>query len=161
MGVDTQVRKEGGRKRSKRNDRWGDIKGGRAFVIPWESLHHANCIRLSPHAHKLLIDLGRQYTGKNNGHLCPAWTLMQQVGWKSAETLFYATRELEHYGWIAKTRQGGRNSANLYRLTWHRIDAREGIELDVASPTFAPGNEWERERADFDRNTIARRKDAA
>lgn len=160
MGNDSQQRREKGIEKSKagKNNRWSDIKGGRALTIPWIALHNQNCIRLSPHALKLMIDLGRMYTGNNNGHLCAAWTLMKKVGWKSAETLFYATRELEHYGWIAKTRQGGRNSPNLYRLTWHRIDAHERNVLDVHAPTFAPGNEWEQDYPVFDRRSLARAK---
>jgi hypothetical protein len=137
-----------------RKSKWGEIQGGRAFVIPWSGLHHENGIRLSPRAIKLLFDLGRQYSGNNNGYLCPAWSVMRNVGWRSSESLFLAIRELEHYGWIAKTKQGGRNAANLYRLTWFSVDfiARQPT-LDLVSSTRA-SNEWNELKPAFDPKSV-------
>ncbi len=143
-----------------RESRWGDIQGGKAFVIPWLGLHHENGIRLSPRAIKLLFDLGRQYSGRNNGYLCPAWSVMKKVGWRSSESLFLAIRELEHYGWIAKTKQGGRNAANLYRLTWFRVDKISNQpSLDLVS-TMTVGNEWNQPRPPFDPSAVLTSKAA-
>lgn len=163
MGVDAKARKEATRegRGSKRKDRWGDIKGGRAWVIPVLALRHPNCVRLTPQALKLLFDLGRQYSGMNNGYLCPAWKLMREVGWKSTETLFLATKELEHYGWIVKTRQGDRNKANLYALTWFRIDSMPDRDPLDYGPTFAPCNSWDQERPLFDRDTAVKKQTQA
>ncbi|GMV28566.1 MAG: hypothetical protein AMXMBFR59_06910 [Rhodanobacteraceae bacterium] len=157
MGVDVSSRRESGRdgRKAKRSAEWREIYGGKAFCVPDAAITHDNFIRLSPFACKLLLDLGRQYKGKNNGWLDPCWKLMEPVGWKSRETLFNAIRELEHYGWIERTRQGGRNASNLYRLTWRRInstDENRNIPLDVAAPTLQPDNKWLRTMPTFDKD---------
>lgn len=132
-------------------ERWRDLDGGSAFVIPLTALRHPNFLALTPFATKLLLDLGRQYTGFNNGFLCPAWTLMKNQGWKSRDTLFWATKELEHYRWIVLTRQGGKNLANLYGFTWRRIDEKLNNPdkvLDVP-PSMKPSDAWKQQAEPF------------
>jgi len=58
------------------SERWADIKGGMAFVIPVQLIRHESYRLMTPWAHKLLADLSTQYSGYNNGFLCPAWTLL-------------------------------------------------------------------------------------
>jgi hypothetical protein len=87
------------------------------------------------------MDLFGQFTGHNNGALCAAWTLMQQRGWKSKETLARALLELREKGWIEVTRQGGRRKATLHAVTWLHIDECEGKQLDV-HPTSRASNTW-------------------
>ncbi|GAA3928622.1 hypothetical protein [Luteimonas lutimaris] len=140
----------------KKDNRWNDIDGGAAFVIPLTLFRHPNFTRLSPWANKLLMDLSRQYTGFNNGYLCASRTLMKECGWSSPLTLQRAVEELEHYRIIARTRQGGRNRATLHGLTWRRIDDKAGNHLDV-HPTMIPSNDWKEERPQFVR-TQGRRK---
>lgn len=129
-------------------DRWADIKGGMAFVIPVQLIKHENYRRLSPWAHKLIADLSTQYGGYNNGYLCAAWTAMQPRGWKYRTTLDKAAAELEHFGFIERTQQGGRNKPNLYAFSWRRIDKIDGRKLDSA-PTMVPSNAWERTAKPF------------
>jgi hypothetical protein len=140
---------EKSREKSARRGQWTDVYGGMAFIIPVALINHPNLIRCGPHTIKLLIDLGRQYSGLNNGYLCPAWELMRKCGWRSRETLAVAMAEAEHYGLIQKTRQGGRNSANLYAVTWWRIHALQDKPLNV-NPTAAPSNDWLKTRPDFE-----------
>lgn len=123
-------------------DRWADIKGGMAFVIPVALTRHESYRVLTPWAHKLLADLSTQYSGYNNGYLCAAWTLMKERGWNSRTTLAKSAAELEHYHLIERTQQGGRNRPNLYAFTWRRIDRLEGRPLE-ASPSTAPSNSWD------------------
>lgn len=127
--------------RSKGASQWADVDGGSAFILPVSLLQHENFKRLSPHGCKLLLDLGRQYSGFNNGHLCAAPSVLMQVGWKSKATVLEAISECEHYRLLLKTRQGGRNRANLYALTWWRIHAKPNAHLDVAT-TGQPGHDW-------------------
>lgn len=128
---------------------WKHVDGGHAFVIPYTLLRHANFIRLSPHASKLVLDLGSQYSGFNNGYLCPAWALMRERGWKSRETLYFAICEAEHYRLIFRTRQGGRHRPNLYALTWWPIQQTKADNpLDVPA-TLVPSNAWKEERPQF------------
>lgn len=122
-------------------ERWSDIKGGMAFIIPVQLTRHESYRRLSPWGHKLLADLSTQFTGYNNGYLCAAWTLMQHRGWNSRTTLAKACAELEHYRILERTQQGGRNRPNLFAFSFRRIDRIEGRPLDVAA-TPKPSDAW-------------------
>jgi hypothetical protein len=122
-------------------ERWADIKGGMAFIIPVQLTRHESYRLLSPWAHKLLADLSGQYSGYNNGYLCAAWTLMKERGWRSKTTLGKAAAELEHFCIIERTQQGGRNKPNLYAFTFRRIDRIEGRRLDVGA-TSKPSDAW-------------------
>lgn len=95
---------------------------------------------LSGNAVKLLLDLGSQYRGNNNGDLGVWWKLMRSKGWKSKATLYRALNELEAAEFILRTRQGGMNRANLFALTWFPIDECSG-KLDVRPSNVAP-NTW-------------------
>ena len=143
-------------KRSKKDNRWGDIDGGSAFVIPYTLLRHPNFTRLSPYGNKLILDLARQYSGFNNGYLCASRSLMRQCGWRSSVTLFTATLECEHYGLLVRTQQGGRNKPNLHAFSWRRIDDKPGQPLERL-PTTKPTDDWKQERPAFER-TSGKRK---
>ena len=140
----------------KKDNRWNDIDGGAAFMVPLTLLRHPNFIRLSPFAVKLLMDLARQFSGFNNGFLCASRSLMRECGWSSAATLQKAVEELEHYGLIIRTQQGGRNRPTLHALSWRRIDDKPGRHLDVR-PSIAPTDDWKQERPLFVR-TQGKRK---
>lgn len=128
---------------------WRHVYGGMAFVIPVALLKHPNFYRMRGPAVKLVLDLGRQFAGNNNGWLCPAWELMRKVGWKSRDTLGMAILEAEHFRIIQKTRQGGKNNPNLYALTFWPIDKKDGDSLDVG-PSLSPSNAWLEDRPDFE-----------
>ena len=106
--------------------------------MPHDVLNSESYASLTAQAVKLLLDLGAQYRGSNNGDLCAAWTLMVKRGWKSKATLYRAIRELEQKGFIYKTRQGGRHCASLYAITWQPIDECGG-KLDVRPTNVALG----------------------
>ena len=95
---------------------------------------------LSPHAVKLMIDLGSQYRGFNNGDLCLSWSVMEKYGWRSRSTLLKAKNELLAVNFIINTRQGGRNRASLFAITWKEIDECKG-KLDIDPTKFQPG-QW-------------------
>lgn len=105
--------------KNRRTRKTGD---GGFFGLPKPVIRHANFILLSAHAVKLIIDLGEQYLGKNNGNLCATWLFMQARGWKSKDTLNNALKELMYYGFIIQTQHGGLNRPTLYAFTWWRID---------------------------------------
>lgn len=130
------------RNRKPGSERWGDIKGGMAFIVPVQLIRHESWRLMTPWAHKLVADLSTQYSGYNNGYLCAAWTLLCKRGWKSRTTLAKAVAELEHYRVIERTQQGGRNRPNLFAFSFRRIDGIEGRPLDVRS-TAAPSNVWD------------------
>jgi hypothetical protein len=109
------------------------------FGFPHECIRHSNYISLSAYAVKLLIDLGAQYNGKNNGDLCAPWSIMKDRGWNSQATLHRAKNELIDKGWIVTSRQGGRHKCSLFALSFQAIDECKG-KLDINSTNVAPGN---------------------
>lgn len=112
---------------------------GRFLALPYAVLTSAAYLSLSPHGIKLLIDLGVQYNGSNNGDLSAAWKLMRPRGWRSEETLAKAKRELLQTQLIVETRKGWRpNRASLYALTFFALDYCDG-KLDIALVGFPYG----------------------
>lgn len=89
---------------------------------------------------KLLIDLGAQHNGHNNGDLCAAWTLMRRRGWRSTATLNKTLHSLIDKGWLLLTRQGGRHTASLYALTVWGIDPCGGKHDET--PCAVPLHLW-------------------
>ena len=110
--------------------------------LPHNVLDHDRFRTLSPRATKLLIDIAAQYRGCNNGDLCAPLSVMRKRGWKSNDQLFKARNELLDRELILTSRQGGRNKASLFALTWLQIDDCKG-KLDIQSTTVAPHN-WKR-----------------
>ncbi len=116
-------------------------RGGYA-PLPYLVLQSQSLVALSPIAVKLLIDLLAQYNGFNNGDFAAAWKLMKKRGWHSQTTLQKAKDELIDAEFIMVTRQGGRNKATLYAVTFYAIDFCKG-KLDVQS-THSPPSTWRR-----------------
>jgi len=110
------------------------------LMLPHNVLKHPNFATLSPRATKLVLDLGVQYNGSNNGDLSAPFSQMKTRGWNSSDQLFKARRELVNRGIIKVARQGGLNKASLFALTWFPIDHCAG-KLDIRSTNTAP-HDW-------------------
>ncbi len=121
---------------------WHEYHGGQTFSVPWSMLQHPNFTRLTPHACKLLFDLGKQFGGHNNGYLFAGWEHMSKSGWKSQTTLRNAILELRHYRLLILTRQGGRNRASYYGFTWRSIAEKKGKPLDCGVTCSRPTDAW-------------------
>ena len=115
-------------------------KGGGFFGLPDSIMDHPNFCRLSGNATKLLLWLGRQYNGGNNGDLSATWKQVKERGFKSESALFEARAELLHHRIIVISRYGGVHKPTLYALTWKPINECKG-KLDIPS-TKKPGDEW-------------------
>jgi hypothetical protein len=125
---------------SRRNHKDAKAKRDRGgFVaVPFTVLHSPAYARLSPYAVKLLLDIGSQYKGHNNGDLCAAWKIMHPKGWRSEETLAKAKKELLRAGFIAQMRKGHRpNVCSLYALTWCALDPNEKHDVGAGAFEFA------------------------
>ena len=95
-------------------------------------------ISLKGNSIKLLIDLGSQFNGYNNGDLCASLSVMRKRGWNSNQQLTKALKELLERNLIVQTKQGGLNlGPNLYAITWQPIDECNG-KLDANPTTVAP-----------------------
>lgn len=110
--------------------------------FPIEVLDSAGYRALSFKARALLLDLGAQYRGHNNGDLAAPWSWMKSRGWKSKDTLRRALLELLASGMIEQTRQGGLHCPSLYAFTWLPINDC-GDKLDVRA-TSVPSGLWRR-----------------
>jgi len=95
-------------------------------------------ISLKGNSMKLLIDIGSQYNGYNNGDLCASLSVLRSRGWNSNQQLTKALKELLNKNLILLTKQGGLHMGpNLYAITWQPIDACGG-KLDVPPTTLPP-----------------------
>lgn len=110
------------------------------FGLPHCVLDSPAFLSLSHHAKALLLDIGRQFNGFNNGALQINWARMKRRGWRSQTTLNKAKDELLTRGLIERTRIGYKRVTALYALTWKPIDACRGFD-DVA-PTRTPSHRW-------------------
>jgi hypothetical protein len=111
---------------------------GGFLALPKAVLNSPKFRSLSSAAVKLLIDIGSQFNGKNNGDLSAAWKIMSPRGWRSEATLARAKKELIAAGFIDETRKGHLpNKCSLYGLTFHPLNANS--KLDVGVNGFAFG----------------------
>jgi hypothetical protein len=91
--------------------------------IEWQSLPHS--------AMRLAIDLMGQYTGTNNGRLCPAFVAMEKCGWKSKRTLIDAKRALLGASFVVLTRTGHPpRTAEWIAFTWWKLDYEPSMEVN-------------------------------
>lgn len=89
----------------------------------WQALQHS--------ARALVIDLMSQYTGKNNGRLCPSFVVMAQCGWKSKETLAAAKRALLECSFAVCTRKGHPpRTAEWIGFTWWNINYEQSMDIN-------------------------------
>lgn len=118
----------------------GRKTSGSFLSLPHKIIESVEFSKLKPSTIKLIINLGAQFRGKNNGDLTAAWVIMEKYGWRSKDTLYRAIKEAEETGFILRTRQGGLNKCNLFAITWKPIDECGG-KLDVKSTRVA-SNAW-------------------
>lgn len=113
---------------------------GGFLMLPAELLNCPKYRALSARSVKLLIDIGSQYNGKNNGDLCAAWKVMKPKGWRSEQTLNEAKKELLQAGFIAETRKGRRpNLCSLYGITWKPLNPSPKFDIQ---PFAFPMGAW-------------------
>ena len=112
----------------------GNPIGETYLAVPISVLNSPLFLALTPFAVKLLLDVGEQYRGHNNGDLAMAWKLMKPRGWRSEATLHKAKRELLDAGFLYETRMGRRpNVCSLFALTWRPLDKNDKFDPGVAA----------------------------
>lgn len=131
-----------GRRASRKGDSGRD-EGG-FIALPWSVVDSPAYARLSMHAKALLIEVARQFVRDNNGRLLLSRAYMEKRGWKSADMLSKAKRELLEGGFIHETVKGHRpNKASWYAVTWQTLDRLPGYDPGAAE-SFQRGayREW-------------------
>lgn len=120
-----------GRNNGRRGDSGRDAGG--FIALPWSVLDCPAYARLSMHARALLFELARQFVSDNNGRLLLSRAYMEKRGWKSADMLTKAKRELLAGGFIHETVKGQRpNRASWYAVTWRALDKIPGYDPGAA-----------------------------
>lgn len=128
---------------SKRSDRarHGDYRAityPGHFNLPTALTEEEDFYSLSGSALKLLIEIGRQYKGHNNGDLTATLSMLRRRGWNSNHKITRALKELIAKNLIILTRHGGMGiGPNLYAITWQPINQCKG-KLEVEPTSTAP-----------------------
>jgi len=111
----------------KRLRRTGRSTSGRFIALPDNMTSSDAWGALSGNAVKLIVEIARQFDGKNNGDLSAPWSKMKRRGFRSKSTLYEATKEASDAGFIIATRLGGRHRlCTLYAITWKPVDDCKG-----------------------------------
>lgn len=116
--------------------------------IPHDVMDHKDYRNLSGGAVKLLLELTRQYNGRNNGDLTLAFSVLKKRGFGSKSTLAINTKKLLEANLIIRARDGSFSKDGgccaLYALTWQPINELPEKRLDVM-PTTAPPRKFSME----------------
>lgn len=112
---------------------------GGFVALPWSVLDCPAWAALSHPARSLLLELARQYVRDNNGRLLASRAYLAKRGWKSADVIDRAKRELLAAGFIFETVKGQRPSrASWYAVTWYVLDRHVGYD-EGATAAFRRG----------------------
>ena len=77
--------------------------GGGFIALPWSVLDCPAYARLSHPARALLFELARQFVRDNNGRFLASAAYLSKRGWKSADVITRAKRDLMEAGFIHET----------------------------------------------------------
>jgi len=114
-------RRDGGDKRDR----------GTFLALPHVVLDSPSYRALGHTARSLLIDIARQYNGHNNGKLVACAKYLRPLGWRSADVVNRAKRELLASDLLMETRIGWRpNRAAWFALTWFELDVTAGLDIN-------------------------------
>lgn len=104
-------------------------EAGGFIALPWSVLDCPAYARLSHPGRSLLLELARQFVRDNNGRLLLTGEYLSKRGWKSADVITRAKRELLDAGFIHETVKGHRpNRASWYAVTWQSLDRIPGYD---------------------------------
>lgn len=124
---------------------------GGFVALPWSVLDCPAYARLSHPARALLTEIARQFVKDNNGRLLASGAYLLKRGWKSADVITRAKRELIAGGFIFETVMGHRpNKASWYAVTWQRLDRLKGYDVGALETfergAYAAGEPMQRQR---------------
>ncbi len=106
---------------------------GRFLAIPHHVLRSTAYRHLSHPARALLIDIALQYMGDNNGRLRTSLTVLGPLGWRSADVVNRAKKQLLEAELIYETVMGYRpNKASWYAVTWMDLDVDGRFDAGAA-----------------------------
>lgn len=105
--------------------------------LPFDVLRSNEFRKLAASSKVLMLDLCAQYTGKNNGKLCPGFVVMQQCGWNSKAKLLRAKKHLLECSFAMQTRIGHPpETTEWLGFTWWRLDWHDTMEISAKAWPF-------------------------
>jgi hypothetical protein len=106
---------------------------GGFIAMPWSVLDCPAYAGLSHPARSLLWEIARQLGPANNGRLLASAAYLAPRGWKSADVINRAKKELLEAGFLHQTVQGHRpNKASWYAVTWLVLERLPGYDMGAA-----------------------------
>lgn len=112
-----------------RNKAKSSREGGSFVALPTVVLNSAAFISLSHPAKALLLEFALQNRDDNNGRLLCSMRHLRLRGWRSADVVTRAKRELLDAGFIYETVKGHRpNKASWYAVTWYGLARIHGYD---------------------------------
>jgi hypothetical protein len=106
--------------------------GVRFLKVPHVVLASSGYRGLGHTARSLLMEIGLQYNGSNNGRLVACGRYLKPLGWTSNDTISRALKELLAAGLLIETRKGARpNRAAWFALGWLQLDQLIGLDIDI------------------------------
>ena len=112
---------------------------GGFVAMPWRVMDSKAYQNLSHTARSLLLELARQLRPDNNGQLLASRAHLLKRGWRSADVIDRAKRELLNAELIVETVKGHRpNKASWFAVTWRLLDHHPSYDPGVQS-TFRRG----------------------
>ncbi len=125
--------------RQGRGKRDASREPGGFVAMPWLVLDSTAYLNLSHTARSLLLELARQLRPDNNGRLLASRAHLLKRGWRSADVIDRAKRELLNAELIVETVKGHRpNKASWFAVTWRHLDHHPGYDSGVRT-TFRRG----------------------
>lgn len=104
---------------------------GRFVALPHVVIDSPAYRSLSFRARALLVDVARQYDGKNNGSLACTPKYLRPLGWRSNDGITKGLHELLERRLLVETRKGRfPSTAAWYALNWHPLDVLAGLDID-------------------------------
>lgn len=121
------------------------IKGrkpvGSFLALPKAVIGSPKFQSLSGNAVKLLLQIGEQYNGNNNGDLQASFKMLKAKGWNSSATFAKALNELVENGFLVRTRQGAfPRTCSLFGITWQQIDKDNYGKYDAGASQYIGKN---------------------
>lgn len=114
--------------------------------LPVEVLQSPACATLPHAAHRVLVALAAQYSGRANGSLSLTRRTAATFGLGNPQTLGTSLAELEARGLIVRTRLGTRipPRSAFFALGWLRIDEPLRNDPHELTATLMPPDAWTR-----------------
>lgn len=105
---------------------------GRFIGLPVSVMDCPGYAKLSHPARSLLMEVARQCHGDDNGRMLLSCAYLASRGWKSADVIQRAKKQLIEHNFIFETVKGQRpNKASWYAVTWRRLDKLKGFDPGV------------------------------